>query len=120
MADVLSILSAGYRSAGLNVPTATKYVAVDAATFEGSWNGTYADGKTFSVTVSQVNGFRAKAKYQSGGTVKYQDVLIKDNAFRVGDSKFTVVRDGVAQVKTVVTSPIDGSTALDTAYAARS
>ena len=68
-------------------------------------------------TISNVTGFRAKAKYQSGATVKYQDVLIKDNAFRVGDSKFAVTRAGVAQLKTVMTDPGSGAQTLETAYA---
>jgi hypothetical protein len=119
VANILSIIASGYTAAGLSIPSSSKYVNVDPATFEGTWRGKYADGKSFSVTVSQVNGFRAKAKYESGGTVKYQDVLIKDNAFRVGDSKFTLAGSGVAQVKTVVTSPVNGSTYLDTAYASR-
>lgn len=117
MADIYSIISSGYSQAGLTIPSASKYVNVDPAAFEGMWSGKYADGKSFTVSISQVNGFRAKAKYQSGATVKYQDVLIKDNAFRVGDSKFTLTQPGTAQVKTVVTDPASGSTYLDTAYA---
>jgi hypothetical protein len=117
VADIFSIISSGYSQAGLTIPSSSKYVNVDPATFQGTWSGKYADGKSFEVTVSQVNGFRAKAKYESGGTVKYQDVLIKDNAFRVGDSKFTVVSSGAAQIKTVVTDPATGSTYLDSAYA---
>ena len=53
---------------------------------------------TVSVTISNVNGFRAKAKYQYGTTIKYQDVLIKNNSFRVGDSKFVLKGKGTAQV----------------------
>ena len=49
-----------------------------------------ADHKTFKITVSNVTGFRAKVQYQSGGTNKFQEVLIKDNAFRIGDTKFTL------------------------------
>ena len=117
MADIFGIISAGYVKAGTSLPSKTPYVAVDPAVFQGTWTGKYANNEKFTVTVSDVVGFRAKAKYQSGSTLKYQDVLIKDNAFRIGDSKFTVTRAGVAQVKTVVTDPANGSTALDTAYA---
>ena len=49
--------------------------------------------------------------------MKYQDVLIKNNAFRVGDSKFTLTGAGRAQIKTVMTNPADGSSTLNTAYA---
>jgi hypothetical protein len=120
MADVMSILSANYKAAGLSVPSKTAYVAVDPKLYQGNWTGTYADKKTFQITVSDVNGFRAQVKYQSGSTVKYQNVLIKDHSFRVGDTKFTLTKPGTAQIKNVVTDPATGSTYLDTATAKQS
>ncbi|WP_438274872.1 hypothetical protein [Nitrobacter sp.] len=117
MADVFSILASNYTTVGQNVNLNTgKYVNVDPKAFEGTWSGKYANQKPFSVTVSNVNGFRAKAKYQYGSTVKYQDVLIKNNAFRVGDSKFTLTKAGTAQVNTVMTNPVTGASTLETAY----
>jgi hypothetical protein len=120
MADVMSILSANYKAAGLSVPSKTAYVAVDPKLYQGNWTGTYADKKTFQITVSDVNGFRAQVKYHSGSTVKYQNVLIKDHSFRVGDTKFTLTKPGTAQIKNVVTDPATGSTYLDTATAKQS
>jgi hypothetical protein len=121
MADVMSILSAGYKSAGLSVPSNTKYVPVDPKLYEGTWSGTYPDKKKFTITVSDVSGFHAQVKYESGDTVKYQNVLIKDLTFRVGDTKMTLSKKlGTAQVKNVVTDPATGSTYLDTAVATRS
>ncbi len=86
MADMMSILAANYKSVGASVPSQTKYVAVDPKLYEGTWSGTYPDKKTFKITVSGVSGFHAQVKYQSGSTVKYQSVLIKDLAFRIGDT----------------------------------
>jgi hypothetical protein len=121
MADIMSILSANYKTVGLTVPSKTPYVAVDPTLYQGSWTGKYANNKSFTITVSDVSGFRAKVKYQSDSTVKYQDVLIKDLAFRVGDTKFTLTNKlGTAQIKNVVTDPATGSTYLDTATATRS
>lgn len=118
MADIMSILSAGYTTA---VPTTTgKYVAVDPDKFKGSWEGTYANKKTFKVDVLQVDGFRAQVKYSSAGTVKFQQVLIKDNAFRIGDTKVQMTGANKATIKNAVTDPVTGSTYLDTAYAKRS
>ena len=94
MADLMSILSANYKTVGLTVPSKTPYVAVDPALYEGSWTGKYANNKTFKITISDVTGFRAKVQYQSGGTNKFQDVLIKDQSFRVGDTKFTLKSTG--------------------------
>src|SRR5467141_2909151 len=96
MADIMSILSANYKAVGLTVPSKTPYVAVDPALYEGSWTGKYADNKSFTITVSNVTGFRAKVQYQSAGTNKYQDVLIKDSSFRIGDTKFTLTANGKA------------------------
>src|SRR5665811_144883 len=96
MADALSILSASYKSAGLSSPSNTKYVAVDPNLYQGTWSGTYADKKTFKITVTGVSGFRAQVKYQSGTTVKYGSVLIKDNAFRIGDTKMILTTAATA------------------------
>jgi len=120
MADIMSILSANYKSAGLSVPSKTAYLAVDPKLYQGTWSGTYPDRKTFKLTVSDVSGFRAQAKYQSGTTVKYQSVLIKDKSFRIGDTKFTLTKAGTAQIKNVITDPATGSTYLDTATATQS
>jgi hypothetical protein len=117
VADIWNTIASNYVTVGTTNLSKTPYVSVDPDVYNGTWNGTYSDNKKFSVTISDVSGFRAKVKYQSEGTVKYQDVLIKDNAFRVGDSKFTVTKIGTAQVKTVVTDPASGATTLLTAYA---
>jgi hypothetical protein len=117
LADIMSILSANYKTVGLSVPSKTPYVAVDPKLYEGSWTGKYANNKSFTITVSDVSGFRGQVKYQSDSTVKYQSVLIKDLSFRVGDTKFTLTKLGTAQVKNVVTDPATGTTFLDTATA---
>lgn len=120
MADMMSIIAANYKAVGLTIPTKTPYVAVDPTLYEGNWTGKYADQKTFKISVSNVTGFRAKVQYQSGGTSKYQEVLIKDNTFRIGDTKFTLTGRKTALIKNVVTDPASGQTYLDQAYATRS
>lgn len=117
MADIYSILSANYKA---TVPiTKTPYVNVDPTKFQGTWEGKYSDNTKFSVTVSQVTGFRAQVRYQDTLGVKYQQVLIKDDSFKVGNSKFTLQQNGHAQVKTVVVDPASGASTLNTAYATR-
>jgi hypothetical protein len=119
MADVMSILSSAYKTAGASaaIPSHTQYVAVDPALYQGTWSGTYANKKTFTINVSNVSGFRAQVRYQSAGTVKNQSVLIKDGSFRVGDTKFLLTKRGSATIKNVVSDPATGSTFLDTAVA---
>ncbi len=118
MADFFSILSNSYKTAPTPAPSSLKYVPVDPAQYTGTWKGTYSTGEKFSFAISDVVGFRAKVKYQSGnGPIKFQDVLIKDNSFRIGDTKFLLKKAGHAQIKTVVTNPATGGTVLNTAYA---
>ena len=117
MADLWNIISANYKTVGLTVPSKTPYVAVDPKLYEGTWTGKYANNKSFKISVTNVTGFRAKVQYQSEGTNKYQDVLIKDQAFRIGDTKFTLTSTGMALIKNVVTDPATGTTYLDQAYA---
>lgn len=118
MGDIYSIIASNYVAVGANVNLSnTPYVPVDAPSYEGTWKGAYASGDKFTIQISNVVGFRAKVRYQSGATVKYQDVLIKDNSFKFGDSKFTLTRVGVAQLKTVMTNAATGAQSLETAYA---
>lgn len=119
MADILSVLANGYASAATMTRSPTPYKNVDAASYVGSWEGVYADNQKFKIDVSNVNGFRAQVRFQSGSTLKYETVLIKDNSFKIADSKFTLIRDNRAQIKTVVVDPASGQTMLNTAYADR-
>jgi hypothetical protein len=120
VADIWNTIASNYVTVGATNLSKTPYVNVDPAVYTGTWNGTYSNQKKFSLAISDVHGFRAKVKYQSEGTVKYSDVLIKDNAFKIGDSKFTVTKIGTAQVKTVIIDPASGATTLLTAYAKKS
>ena len=120
MADLWNIISANYKTVGTTIPSKKPYVAVDPALYQGTWSGKYANNKTFKITVSNVTGFRAKVQYQSEGTSKFQEVLIKDSSFRIGDTKFTLAGQNTALVKNVVTDPATGQTYLDKAYATHS
>ena len=121
MTATTSLLSSSHKAAGSHSTAShSKYVNVDSKNYEGSWSGTYPNKNKFTVTISHVTGFRAKAKYQSGSMVKYQDVLIKDKSFRIGDSKFTLIKPGIAQIKTAITNPVTGNINLETANAVHS
>lgn len=119
MAGIWNVISSNYITVGGAVPSNAKYVAVDPASYEGSWKGRYANGTAFDVTVSNVDGFRAKVKYASGATVKYQEVLIRDSSFRIGDSKFMLIGNNKAQIATVATNPVTGVSTLEKAQAER-
>jgi len=89
-----------------------RYTPVDPKSYEGSWSGTYSNNQKFEFTISNVNGFRAQVRYQSGGTVQYQQVLIGSSSFRIGTTKFVLTGTGQAKVGNVVTDPVTGNTSL--------
>ena len=112
MSDIYSILANSYKASAPTGQTLGPYKNVDPTAYEGDWSGSYDNNQQFQITVSQVEGFRARVEYQSGSTRLYQQVLISNNSFRIGDTKFVLGKPGSAQIGTVVTSPVDGSTTL--------
>ena len=119
MSDIFSVLQNAYATAPLT-PSNTKYTAVDPKSYQGSWTGTYSNNQNFELTISDVNGFRAQVKYQSGSTTQYQQVLIRDSSFRIGDTKFSLTGSGTAQIGNAVTDAVSGQTSLVTGNATQS
>jgi hypothetical protein len=111
MSDIMSVIASAYATAPLT-PTATKYTAVDPKQYQGTWEGTYSNNQKFKITISDVTGFRAQVKYQSGTSTQYQQVLIGNSSFRIGDSKFVLTGTGKAVVANAVTDPVTGNTSL--------
>ena len=111
MSDIMSVIANSYATSPLT-PTTTKYTNVDPKQYEGTWEGTYSNNQKFKITISDVNGFRAQVKYQSGGTVQYQQVLIGNSSFRIGNTKFVLSGKGTATVGNAVTDPVTGDTSL--------
>src|SRR6266481_1879074 len=111
MSDIMSILQSAYATAPLT-PTNTKYTPVDPTSYQGTWSGTYSNNQKFELTISNVNGFRAQVKYQSGSTVQYQQVLIGNSSFRIGNTKFALTGSGKAVIGNAVTDPVTGETSL--------
>jgi hypothetical protein len=111
MSDIYSVLQNAYATAPLSTAT-TKYTAVDPKSYQGTWSGTYSNNQKFELTVSDVSGFKAQVKYQSGGTTQYQQVLIGNSSFRIGNTKFVLTGSGQATVANAVTNPTTGDTSL--------
>jgi hypothetical protein len=111
MSDIFSVLQNAYATAPLT-PTNVHYTPVDPASYQGTWSGTYSNNQKFELTISNVNGFRAQVRYQSGTTVRYQQVLIGNSSFRIGDTKFVLSGTGQAIVANAVTDPVTGMTSL--------
>jgi hypothetical protein len=119
MSDIFSVLQNSYATAPLTT-TATKYTPVDPTAWQGTWSGTYGtNNQKFEFTISGVNGFRAQVKYQSGSTVQYQQVLIGNSSFSIGNTKFMLTGTGQANIANAVTDPVTGDTSLVQATAAQ-
>lgn len=117
MSDIMSILQSNYVTVGQTTPSNSKYVNVKPDDYKGTWTGQYGNGTKFSFQISDVSGFKAKVKYQSGSTTNYGQVLIKDSSFRIGDTKFVLAGNGKAQVATAITDPYTGNVSLSQAMA---
>jgi hypothetical protein len=111
MSDIFTVLSSAYSTAP-STTSNVKYTPVNAKSYEGNWSGTYSNGKKFDFQISQINGFRAQVKYRSGGTTQYQQVLIGNSSFRLGNTKFVLTGNGKATVGNVITDPVTGNTTL--------
>jgi hypothetical protein len=111
MSDLMSVIANAYATQPLT-PTTTKYTNVDPKSYEGTWQGTYSNNQSFKISITNVNGFRAQVKYQSDGTTQYQQVLIGNSSFRIGNSKFVLTGTGKATVYNAVTSATTGDTSL--------
>ncbi len=111
MSDIFNVLQSAYATTPLT-PTTTKYTPVDPKSYQGTWSGTYSNNQKFELTISNVNGFRAQVKYQSGSTTQYQQVLIGNSSFRIGNAKFVLTGSGKALVANAVTDPVTGNTSL--------
>ena len=111
MSDIMSVIQSAYATAPLT-PTTTRYTQVDPKSYQGTWTGTYSNNQKFEFTISDVQGFLAQVKYQSGGTVQYQQVLIGNSSFRIGDTKFVLSGKGTATIGNAVIDPVTGDTSL--------
>ena len=69
-----------------------RYTPVIPANYQGTWTGTYSNNQKFEFHISQINGFRAQVKFKSGTTINNQTVLIQNNQFRIGNSKFVLTK----------------------------
>ena len=118
--SIFSILATNYLTVGQASYTPTRYTAVDPADYQGKWTGKFGDNTSFSVQISNVQGFRATVTYKSGSTVNSSQVLIGNSSFRIGDSKFVLGSNGRALVAQAVTYPVTGTGSVKQAYATRS
>jgi hypothetical protein len=119
MGDIMSILQASYSTASSLMPPGARFAKVDPTVWQGTWTGTDYNKKPFTITISNVNGYRANVRFQSASSgLQTQQVFITTkNLFRIGNSQFTLTGNGTATVSTVLTDPTTGNQTLETDHA---
>jgi hypothetical protein len=117
----MSILSSGYASGAQSqslIPAGSKFANVDPTQYQGKWTGKDVNGQPFTMSITDVKGYRANAVYQSANGLQSARVFITTKGtFRVGDSSFTLTGTGKAKISTVVTDPTSGNQSIDSAPA---
>ena len=119
MSSIMSILQSAYAAAPqpLFAPGTKFATNVTPSQWQGTWTGKDYNNQPMTFSITKVSGYRANVTFQSASGMQYQKVFIAaNNSFRIGNSSFTLTGDGVAQIKTVVTNPNDGTQTLQTAY----
>ena len=118
MADILGIISSNYLTVGNNVNLAgTKYVNVDPKVFEGSWTGKYANDKSFTVSISNIDGLSRQGEVSER---RYRQIPGRaDQGQRVPDRRFKVHGDAGrhSPAQDRDDQSANGSQTLETAYA---
>jgi hypothetical protein len=110
MVDIMSILQSSYTSGPQSlIPTGSKFAKVDPTQFQGTWSGKDSDGKSFSLKISQISGYRANVSFtDSTGDQQARVFINTKNTFRIGDSSFSLTGKGTALLATVTTDPNTG------------
>jgi hypothetical protein len=116
MSDIFSTLSSAYASnaASAQFSLGSKFTNVDPTQWQGTWTGTDQSGKSYSIEISNVKGYRADVIYKGSQGFQNSRVFISSgNSFRIGDSKFVLSATGKATFASVVTSPYSGAQSVD-------
>ena len=116
MSDIFSTLQSAYaaNSSSSLFSAGSKFSNVDPTKWQGTWTGKDSSGTDYSISISNVKGFRADVIYKGSQGFQNSRVFITNqNSFRIGDSKFVLTGNGKATLASVVTSPYDGAQSVE-------
>jgi hypothetical protein len=118
--NIFSILQSSYTPVSqASIPPGSKFANVDPTLYQGTWTATDSNGKPVTLTISNVQGYRANVRFQSAdGGLQTGRVYINTNGvFRIGDSQVQVTSPGKMTISTVVTDPTTGNQSMETDHA---
>jgi hypothetical protein len=117
--NIFSILQSSYQPAAqVSIPPGSKFAPVNAATFQGTWSGKDSNGKPVTLTISNIQGYRANVRFQTadGGLQTGRAYINTQGVFRIGDSQMTFTGSGKMTINTVITDPTTGNQSMETDY----
>jgi hypothetical protein len=115
--NIFSILQSAYQPATqVSIPPGSKFAPVNPATFQGTWSGTDSNGKPVTLTISNISGYRANARFQTadGGLQTSRIYINTQGVFRMGNSQMTFTGSGKMTINTVITDPTTGNQSMET------
>ena len=116
MSDIFSTLQSAYatNTASSLFGLGSKFTNVTPSQWQGTWTGTDASGKSYSISISNVKGYRADVVYKGSQGFQNSRVFITNgNSFLIGDSKFVLTGSGKATFASVVTNPYSGAQSVE-------
>jgi hypothetical protein len=120
MSDIFTTLSSAYaaNNSSLQFSLGSKFTNVDPTQWQGTWTGTDTSNKPYTISISNVKGYRADVIYRGSQGFQHARVFIANqSSFQIGDSKFVLTGTGKGTLASVVTSPYDGSQTIQQSLA---
>jgi len=117
--NIFTILQSSYQPATqVSIPPGSKFAPVNAATFQGTWTGKDSNGKPVTLTISNIQGYRANVRLQTadGGLQTGRVYINTQGVFRIGDSQMTFTGSGKMTINTVITDATTGNQSMETDY----
>lgn len=118
--NIFSILQSAYQPATqVSIPPGSKFANVDPTLYQGTWTAKDSNGKAVTLTISNVQGYRANVRFQSadGGLQTGRIYINTNGVFRIGNSQMQVTSAGKMTINTVITDPTTGNKSMETDYA---
>ena len=118
--NIFSILQSAYQPASqVSIPPGSKFANVDPTLYQGTWTAKDSNGKPVTLTISNVQGYRANVRFQTadGGLQTGRIYINTNGVFRIGDSQMQVTSAGKMTISTVITDPTTGNESMETDYA---
>ena len=120
MSDIFTTLSSAYaaNTASSQFSLGSKFTNVNPTQWQGTWTGTDAEKQPYTISISNVKGYRADVIYKGSQGFQHARVFIANQStFRIGDSRFILTAKGKGTLASVVTSPYDGSQTIQQSLA---